>query len=123
VIPRNHHHHFQPVARRELPNGGWVIVRKCVCADDPDEAIFKALEEHRQCGPDGAVVDVRYRFAGIWIEPLDLLRIRDVPLEECPQCEGRTLSIPGVTCDTCNGTGLTENGEALRMPELKIGRD
>lgn len=110
VIPRGHEHYFQPVARSPLADGGVEILRACVCG----------LEERRTFRPEhDTPYEVTFRYAGLWLTPLDLLRLLPVGVEECPDCGGdRSL----VDCATCVNLGIVENGEPLRMPELLVRR-
>jgi hypothetical protein len=109
VIPRGHNHYFQPRAFHPRPDGTKEVHRQCVCG----------LEERRIFRADGKPSGVKFRFAGLWLEPLDLLRLLPVPMAECPDCRG----VPQlVECDTCAGVGVVEShdGMMLRLPDLRV---
>lgn len=111
VLERGHIHYFQPVARTPLVNGGEELVRQCVCG----------LEERRTYLPnDEHPYNFQFRFNGMWIVPLDLVRMLPVGVEECDDCKGEQSPL-GI-CGRCGGLGVTENGERLGKPQLIVHR-
>jgi hypothetical protein len=110
MIERDHAHALRPISTRDLPDGRTIINSRCQggCG----------LEEQRVI-QDETVVKLRLRLNGIWIEPLDLLRItKALPYVECGICLGeRGLTV----CPACADIGLTAlDGERLEIPNLRI---
>ena len=64
-------------------------------------------------------IGMRYRYGGLWFEPLDLLRLLPLPVQECPTCHGEpTLE----RCATCEGMGVVDSEElaVIEEPGLDI---
>lgn len=100
MIEAGHEHYFQPVEQFDRPDGKREVHRQCICG----------LEDHRVFEVDGTPLELRYRYAGLWIEALDLARLMPVPTEECETCGGRPTL---VVCEACAGLGVTEGGQRV----------
>lgn len=116
VIESGHEHRFRPVSKSPRPDGGEVIHSRCT---RPGGGQGCGLEEQRTFGPDGKPTRLRYRYSGIWLDPVDLLRLLPVPIELCPTCGGDATLEP---CPGCEGVGVVEpdGGGLLRRPDLTV---
>lgn len=109
IIPPDHVHYFQPV-RLSYTDAAMTmkeLFSQCICG----------LEERRSFRDDDSCYDLRYRFQGMWLVPLDLLRIANsLTIRECPDCRG----LPTLTvCPTCQAlTVVEEDGQPIRKPPL-----
>lgn len=113
MIPRGHIHNLGPVTRHDLLNGGGIqVLYQCECGLEARRTYLEG-EEHPY--------RFELRYNGMWIAPLDLLRVAVVPFEECAECEGGTLPMIEL-CESCGGLGVTESGERLGMPGLRVHR-
>lgn len=112
MIARGHRHHLGPVTKHDLLNGGVQILYQCECG----------LEARRTYLPDAEnPYQLEMRYNGMWIAPLDLLRLLPLPYEECAECEGGTAFLLDA-CEACGGIGVTESGARLGKPGLKVHR-
>lgn len=101
---RGHRHEIIPYNDFTRPDGLRQVWARCICG----------LEERRTFrGP--RPVDVEYRLGGVWMKPLDLIRRRDLPVEECPECHGEPRAGIGAPCVSCAGIGVVEDGHPVRL--------
>lgn len=118
MIPLGHRHVLYPVSATPRDNGTLVVHSRCNAdpptPQNPDQRCL--LEEERVFRGE-TPVSVRYRLAGVWFSPLDLLRLLPLDLEQCPDCEGERMLMP---CERCGGLGVTEDGGMLTLPNLHV---
>ncbi len=108
MIERGHVHYLQPRARHERPDGAVEVYSGCICG----------LEERKVFDGDRPI-GIRFRYGGLWFEPLDLLRLLPLPVQECPICLGEpTLE----RCPGCEGMGVVDSEElvAIEQPGLNV---
>jgi hypothetical protein len=100
LIPRGHEHLFRPVAEYPAGDDG-TIMRHSRCSDVDN----CGLEEKRYL-KDGELTGVLYRVRGVWVHPLDLLRMGELPVVTCPECDGAPGPIG--ECATCGNVGVVD---------------
>ncbi len=121
MIPFGHEHILKPVSRRDRPDGTYDVHSICMVqflVAERGEIGHCGLEEHRRFTVEHEPREIRYRFNGIWLPALDLLRLTDgLDIVECDECHGEAGY---ATCARCAGMGVTVNGEPIRPPELRV---
>lgn len=119
MIPRGHVHRLVPISVYDRPDQSTVIQSRCQAVMPSGAApdLVCSLEEERVFhGP--TPISIRFKFGGIWLSALDLLRLLPVSIIECPECHGEPTLLK---CSVCSGTGVTEpDGVPLRLPDLKV---
>lgn len=123
MIPADHQHVWQPYAVRDLGDGRRIIDSRCQCSAATVEDPGTIMEHRLTVDADGRALKIMFRFGGLWLEPLDILRmapsVATGPIAVCPQCAGLPPAIQGLgPCDVCNGVAVTVGGEAIVAPEL-----
>lgn len=117
MIEHGHVHKLVPISRHEQPNGQHQIQLRCQGSPGLDPTGGCTLEEQMVVEGD-RVIGIRYRFGGVWISALDLLRMADgIAVEECPDCHGTEKIL---TCETCLGVGVVEDGKPVGLPNLRV---
>lgn len=99
----SHRHLLVPLREERRIDQTLHVWSLCVCG----------LEERRSFQVDDAGEPLRptrveYRLGGRWMSALDLIRRRDLPVDECEACRG-------AGCQACVGLGVVEVG-ALGQP-------
>lgn len=119
VITLGHEHVMRPVSRIPEPDGSYTI--HSVCGGGRAYAHLQpapgvkpwhgcGLEQDVKFGLEGEAVGIRYRFAGVWFGPLDLIRLLPLDVQECPDCRGEQPLGP---CERCGLLGVVREGAKI----------
>ena len=125
MIPADHQHVWQPYATRDVGDGRQQIDSRCQCSSATPYDAGTIVEQRVIVNAEGRVVKLQYRFAGVWFDPTDLLRIRpstaEGPIGFCPTCGAKPPTVEGLPpCATCNGLGVTVDGQPVAAPALSV---
>lgn len=96
-----HVHKLSPIDDYTRRDGIRQKHSRCICG----------LEEKREYEEESCI-KITYRFGGIWLEPLDILRLT-LPVAVCPTCEGHP---DGIACPTCGGLLVVDAETLKRVP-------
>lgn len=108
-IEQGHNHFFVTWDDFTRPSGVRMVWARCVCG----------LEERRYFR-DGEPIQAEYRFGGIWMHPLDLLRVAPLRMIECPACHGDPNPLQA-SCATCLDLGVVEpDGARVRLTPAAV---
>ena len=130
MIPRFHQHQFRPVNVFDRPDGTreYHLICQDVTTSTRADGQGVAVDVEPGCGIEESLafrqddegqwrcVGVRFRIGGLWMHPLDLLRLLPMPVEECPDCRGEPSLLATQLCPRCVGSGVVRPGGAPIEP-------
>lgn len=126
VIDLGHEHVMRAVGRIPEPDGAWTIHSVCgggraYAHLEPAPGVKPwhgcGLEQEVKIDKTGTPIGIRYRFAGVWFGPLDLIRLLPLDVRECPDCRGEQPLGP---CERCGKLGVVDAGGSALTPEALL---
>lgn len=117
MIVHGHEHLLRPASSYTRPDGSRSVTFVCRGANGAKACSLEMEQVFRDQQP----VRVRFRYAGLWLDALEMLRMTPPDVVECPDCHGVEGLVP---CMTCVGVGVVgEDERAIRPPAFMVDPD
>lgn len=119
VIEHGHEHLFVPYSKYDTPDGGILVKGRCKALPSTYANPMPLCNLEIEWAFYGDVcAGIQFRFNGIRIDALDLIRLHPLPIRECSVCDGEPMVEP---CAACGGIGIeAADGGKIAKPNLQV---